>query len=272
MYDPTGSSAKSDGVESETGTLIEGLILALEAGTIDKDEVLKALNVKRQKGRKAPPLPEFTFEGSGITVNIRRMGPFTLDQIRLSLQREEGGKGPRPPMVEVNYGTKDQPDMRSEENPADPAYKEALAVFQKETTEKEGRKFIDTIVNHAVVCELGEEELEEIAHARAFLIGLGADADEVKAISDHEIYVKHVCVKSTGDLKLLQEAVIGESIPTEERIQAQEATFRGNVQEETPEILGRAPVGDELQQHTGLGVGSAVVGYIQEGGVRGPTS
>jgi len=244
MTSVTGSPRTVEGADAEpiAGSILTALTTALERGMISKEDVLKALGVKRQSGRQAPPLPTFLFKSSGIEVKIRKMGPFTLDEIRLSMQRSPDNKPPSPPRVQVNYGTSTDPQIEWEDNPADPQYKKDLVDWQAAQTEKEGRQFIDTIVRHAVVVELGEDELEEVRHTRAFLIGMGIDKENIAALSDHEVYVKHVCVKNTDDLQRLQSEVIGQSIPTEALVKAHEDTFPSPVQEKASEGLAGAPL------------------------------
>lgn len=209
----------SNGV-STADKLISALHVAIESGIVTPDEVIGIVKPK-QKGRKVTSLPEFTFPGSGITVRIRQLGPFTLDQINRQVREELNP--PDVPKVMVNYGTPEKADMHLEENPADPAYKEALAEYERKIEESGARKTIDTIIKHAVVVDV---DLDEVEAMREFLLDLEMPKEELDSISDHMIYVKHVCIKTTRDLQDLQKFVIGESVPTEERVQAHEDSFR----------------------------------------------
>jgi len=203
-----------------TDKLISALQVAIENGMLTTDQVMGSVKPK-QKGRKVQKLPEFTFPGSGITVRIRQLGPFTLDQINRQVREEI--EPPPVPKSMVNYGTPEKPDMHVEENPADPEYKKALAEYERKIEESGARETIDTIIKHAVVVEVDDDEVQAM---RDFLLDLGTPKNELDAISDHMIYVKHVCIKTAKDLQELQKFVIGESLPTEERVQAHEDSFR----------------------------------------------
>lgn len=211
-------AVQSNGITGER--IISALKVALETGILKEDDVTNVIKPK-QKGRKVTSLPEFTFPGSGITVKIRQLGPFTLDQINRQVREELNP--PDVPKVMVNYGTPEKADMHMEENPADPAYKEALAEYERKVEESGARKTIDTIIKHAVVVDVDQDEVEAM---REFLLDLEMSKEELDSTSDHMIYVKHVCIKTTRDLQDLQKFVIGESVPTEERVQAHEDSFR----------------------------------------------
>lgn len=213
----------------------------VEKGLLTREQVLSTV---KPKGRAAPPLPEFTFPDSGVTVSIRKMGPFTLDLVRTSLLEKH--QPPSPPMVEVNYGTEDKPEMKLEANPADPAYKEQLAAYEVEIAEKSGREVIEAIIENAVVVDV---DLEEVKSARVMLERLGTDPEEVVRMSDHAVYVKHVCIKSSKDLTQLQEVVLGESIPSEAAVRRHEDTFRGEVSREAATPVQSADVRNEIQYH-----------------------
>jgi len=194
-------------------------------GDISKSEVIKLF--PGSKGRSAPDLPEFTFPTSKITVGVRVMGPFTLDAISRRVRNEIDP--PRPPQTIVNYGTEDNPDWKTEENPADKEYKDALIKYEEEIGNTSARRMIDVIIENAVVVDYDEDEVRS---TRELLISLGVDRSEVDAMSDHSIYVKHSCIKSTKDLTDLQNFVMGQSVPTEALVKAHEDSFRGDVQGE----------------------------------------
>lgn len=242
--------------------VLEILKLALAEGVLSISDVLRAV---KPKGRATPELPEFVFPGSGITVKVRKLGPFTIEAISTaarSRREKEETPAPKPPLAQVNYGTPEEPDYRWEENPADPDYKRALAKHEEESGQAEGLAIADTIIRSAVVAELDETALQEISVMREFLVSIGTPAEIVEKMTDHEVYVKHVCIKSTKDLSSLQDFVIGESIPTEAVVQEEERSFKSDVPETTHRAVPNATVGDSLQNGTGLGVRGPVVGDI----------
>lgn len=220
--------------------ILSAVKAAVSAGLLTSEQVFKHLGV-RPKGRAARPLPEFTFPGSGVVVQIRRMGPFTLESVKMALAAEK--EIPKPPKVQVNYGTQDKPEYHWEENPADPKYAEELIKYQAELGEQTGRRVIDLIIKHAVEVD---PDPEEVRNTREFLIDLGTPAEDVERLSDKELYIKHVCIVSGLDLVALQQFVIGQSVPTEERIKAHEDSFRGNVSGQATEQVSGSTLRDEV--------------------------
>lgn len=242
--------------------MLKAITVFLNEGVITKRQVLDALKIK---GRSGPEYPDFTFPGSGITVKIRRLGPFTIDAIGVATRKRKKDTGPRPnpPMRQVNYAADDEPPRYEwEANLADPEYKRALAEWEMEAGREEAMSIIDTIIRNAVIVDLGEAELAEVGAARAFLRDIGVDEEELDKLTDHEIYVKHICIKATSDLNALQEYVIGESVPTEELIQEHEDSFKSDVQKTTHTPVPNAKVGGPAQNGVGLGTGNPVVGPI----------
>ena len=223
--------------------ILDMLSVAIDRNVITANQIISQVK-PRAKGRKVTDLPSFTFKGSGIEVKIRTLGPFTLDAISRSVREEI--QPPDVPRVMVNYGTSDKPDFKMEENPADPEYKKVLEEYERKIGEEGGRKTIDTIINHAVVAEIDEEEVQAM---RLFLLDLGVSKEELDRQTDHAIYIKHVCIKTANDLTDLQNFVIGQSVPTEERVKAHEDSFRGEVQGETNQEMHRSTVGNNSQHH-----------------------
>ena len=261
---PTGDApADADVGSVDPGErLLKAISIFVNEGVVTKRQVLDALKIK---GRSGPEYPDFTFPSTGITVKIRRLGPFTIDAIGVSSRKKKKQTSPRPepPRHQVNYAADNEPPRYEwEENPADPEYKRQLVQWEEETGREEAMSIIDTIIRNAVILDLGEAELTEVAAARSFLRDIGLDEEELAKITDHEIYVKHVCIKATSDLNLLQEYVIGESMPTEELIQEHEDSFKSGVQKTTHTPVPNATVGDKTQNGTGLGTGDSVVGPL----------
>lgn len=225
--------------------VLEMVRIAIDRKILTADEIVNKIKPIRQKGRNVVPLPTFTFPGSGISCQVRRLGPFTMDAISRQVRAER--HPPKPPIVMVNYGTEESPEWKTEENPADPNYKEALVEYERDIEEEGSRKIIDTIINHAIVVDI---DYDEVQNMRSFLLDLGVSREELDAMSDHSIYVKHICIKSGEDLKQLQSFVIGESVPTEARVVAHEDSFLGEVQGEATKELHSTNVGNNSQHHT----------------------
>lgn len=246
----------SDLKEVQSEQVLTMLQAALDRGIITKDQMFKAAKVKG--GRKPKDLPKFTFKGSGITVGVRKLGPFMIDTISRQLRDEV--KPPEVPKVIVNYGTEEKPDYRTEENEADPEYKEALREYEETIANSSGRRILDTIIDKAIVVE--EYDDEEIEATREFMEGLGVSKEELDAMSDHQIYVKYICIKISDDISDLQQFVLGESVPSEELVRKHEDSFRGNVSVQADTSVSGDSVGNQSQHIAGLGDGDTVVGSI----------
>lgn len=259
MTDQVSENAAEGVGQIDKDMLLRIIQAAVAQGKLTKAEVLKATGGK-SPGRGAKPLPEFTFPDSGYTVQIRRMGPFTLDKLRLAMA--EADKGPEPPKKQVYYGDKedpspDDPDWVWEANLADPEYKKAREEWEAGQNEQLGFKVIDNIIEHAVLIDVEPEELKA---ALDLMIGMGVPKEELDKMSDHTAFIKHVCIETGKDLSALQDFVLGRSIPSEARIQQHEAVFQREVQGTTHIPVPSTEVGSEIQHVAGLGIGYPVVG------------
>lgn len=173
-------------------------------------------------GRTPPPLEELTLS-SGVTVQIRKVSPFTQDAIRAKYP------APPPPMVENDYG---DGKIRREPNPADPDYLRALREHRLMAAEK----FTEAMFQLGVVVEV---DTEAVAAFRAEMQSLGIDLKE----SDHQIYVRHLAIRTDEDIDRLSRAIMRKSTPTEEAVQERLETFSGDVQRPRPDGDQSATVG-----------------------------
>lgn len=229
QHSDANNSSSGDAGHLDAAKALKLIQHAVSTGLLSKAEVIRAAG---GKGRQVAELPEFTFKGSGIAVGVRKLGPFTIDELRLALSRET--KPPEPPVVRVYYGEAedpkpDDPDWKEEYNEADPKYREDMAAYEAEQTEKLGRRVIDTIIEFAVEAF---PDKDEVARTRAFLHKMGVPQEKIDQLSDHDVWVKHVCIKTQEDLTDLQNFVLGRSIPSEQHVQAHVDTFQRDVQEE----------------------------------------
>lgn len=151
-----------------------------------------------------------TLKGSGITVNIKKVSPLLVLQLRRDFPP------PRPPMNEVDYG-----DGRKvwEENAADPRYLAALQDYENESEQRLRRlimlRGVDVAVDHEAVQELRDFWLDEYGGM------LPAD--------DKEVYLSYIVVGDDQDLEDLITAVLRRSQPTAETINQAVQTFQTQV-------------------------------------------
>lgn len=181
--------------------------------------------------RKVPPLPEFTFPTSGITVRTHRLGPWTQEDIRKSVRKKF--PPPTPPSGKTLVGD----DLEIEEtNFADPDYRTRYQAWQTASSMRAATKLMEIIVEDCIVYDAADIDPEHIAFERRIAQRAASDdpirQKEILEMTDREIFVRYVCLKSDQDLMALQEHVLGISQPTPEAVQAHIETFPSDVQGE----------------------------------------
>lgn len=184
----------------------------------------------RVKGREAPPetLYDFTFAGTGRTVQIRKLSALIRDEVRRQVKRSPGFEEPQPPMVEVDYG---EGKIRQPHR-GHPVYQELLSDWNTRVTQEAADRLERLVIQRAVVCEVDEQAVAEI---RAAMAAADTPLDEY---DDHHVYVAFLCVGPQQDYNELLAAVFNRSLPSREAVQAHIDSFRG-------EVRGQEPVGSE---------------------------
>lgn len=200
----------------------------------DETEIEVPRTNGHQKGRKVPELPTYTFAVTGVEVKIRRLGPFTMDEIRKSLKKQR--KPPEVPTVVVEVG--DARVRLSEPNPGDPDYRRAVEEYNLWISTTIGEKMMDLMVNYCILCTVEEDIVTE---KRALLAMIDPTINE--EYSDREVYVQHYLLGTTDELESVQNFILGRSMPTEEAVQEHIDTFPGDVQGETPVRSPGTPIG-----------------------------
>lgn len=181
--------------------------------------IMEHVNGHRQVGRVAPPLPEHTFKDSGITIRIRKVGPTTQQRLAQALMRDM----PDPPVPVV------ETEMGREENPADPQWIAACeGIETKRRAELTQRLMLIAALEAEVVID--DQARADIARKRRnlHLIGIPDDANPELTPEEQEkvFYVLHVAAATPEDLGEFSQAVLRRSVPTEEAVQSQIATFQ----------------------------------------------
>lgn len=239
-------------VPGEIPTVLDALARAKEAmasGTLPPERLIALIgsaSKRRSQGRKAPDLPEFTFPDSGITVRVRRIGPWTIDQISQSMRQLR--RPPAIPTVDVPDQYDDIGNVRSyrkEPNDADPQYKMDVKEYEAWVQTAAGYRLLDVIVSSCVVINKDDMDLEEIAsHRRALILaGPGDDDDavlaerhrkKVEAMPDEEVFIRCVCMSTNEDMTSLQQFVTSRSMPTAQEVDEQVQNFQSDVQRPAP--------------------------------------
>jgi hypothetical protein len=172
------------------------------------------------KGREAPPelLHPFTFQGTGRTVQIRKLSGLIRDEARRQARRNPADPEPQPPIFEVDYGegTVKQP------NPGHPLYVELHAAWERRVADAASERLINIAIRRGVVCEIDQEAVKQV---KADMAAASMPLDEY---DDHYIFVAYVCCGPYADWNELLKALFDRAGPTEAVIAAHEESFRGN--------------------------------------------
>ena len=177
-----------------------------------------------QRGRVVAPLPEHTFKDSGITIKIRKVGPTT--QQRLAQQIMRDNPEPPIPIVETEIGP--------EPNAADPAYLQDRADWDKQTRKELGDRLMLAAALEAEVT-IDDQAKADIVRKRRNLKLIGIPYDDNPDLTPEEnekvFYILHVAAATPEDLGEFSQAVLRRSVPTEEAVQSQIATFQRDLPE-----------------------------------------
>jgi hypothetical protein len=242
-----GESNELGGSDTVVPTVLEALTRAKEAmaiGTITPERLIATIDAssKRQRGRKVPALPEFEFPDSGYAVRVRKLGPWTMDQIRQSMRKIR--KEPQVPVRKVPDMYDDSGNVtswRNETNDADPEYKQDVKDYEAWLAEAAGYRLLDVIIASCVVVDTDDIDKKEVeAHRRALLKAGPSDDDNVelaekhrrmvKEIPDEEIFIRCICITTNKDMTGLQEFVTSRSMPTIAEVDEQVDNFPSDVQ------------------------------------------
>jgi hypothetical protein len=173
-------------------------------------------------GRAVPALPQHTFKDSGITIAIRKVGPATQQRIAMKIMQED--PEPKPPMVKTELG--------EELNPADPAYEYDLRDWQMRTSRLLNDQLMTLAALEAEV-EIDDAAREDIRRRQRHLKAVGLSWEPNPELTEEEnervFYILHIACATTDDLAEFGKAITQRSVPTEEAVQRQLATFPGDV-------------------------------------------
>jgi hypothetical protein len=176
----------------------------------------------RVKGREAPPerLEEFTFQGTGRTVQIRKLSALIRDEVRRQVKKAPGFEEPHPPIFLVDYG---DDNKIKQANRAHPIYQELLSEWTARINQEAGDRLADLVIKRGVVCEIDHAAVQDI---RAAMAAADTPLDDY---DDHYVYVAFVCIGPQADYTELLAAVFNRTIPSREAVQAHIDSFPGAV-------------------------------------------
>ena len=177
--------------------------------------------VERQRGRAAPPehLEDFTFQGTGRTVQVRKISTLIRDEVRRQVRRDPRFAEPEPPQQEVDYG-----DGKIKiAHRGHPVYVQLLAEWHDRMKTEVSERLIGLVIRRGVVCEVDHAAVDQV---RADLAEQKIDTG---ALDDHYVYVAFICVGPYEDYTDLLSAVFERSTPAEAAVKAHIDSFRGDI-------------------------------------------
>ncbi len=184
--------------------------------------IMEHVHTNGQRGRIAPALPQHTFQDTGITIGIRKVSPSTQQSIAQQIMRDI--PEPAIPIAETELG--------KEPNPADPAYIAAKAEWDQ-TTRGELTRRIMLIAALEAEVEIDERARTDMARRKRSLQAAKTpyqdDPDLTLEENERVFYVLHIAAGTPEDLSEFGNVVLRRSVPTEEAVQAQIATFQRDI-------------------------------------------
>ena len=186
--------------------------------------IMEHVNGHGQRGRIAPALPQHTFKDTGITIGIRKVGPSTQQSIAQAIMRDM----PEPPIPVI------ETELGPEQNAADPAYIAAKAEWSQKTRAELTRRIMLIAALEADVT-IDDRAREDSARRRRSLrlakTPYDDDPDLTPEENERVFYVLHVAAGTPEDLGEFGDVVLRRSVPTEEAVQSQIATFQRDLSE-----------------------------------------
>lgn len=155
-------------------------------------------------------MTKITLPDSGITLEIDRVPPFLLSDIRAEIL--DRLPRPKPPVYKVRLGV--DGIETNEENKSDPDYQAELQQFRI----AQGRAFIEALVQVSTKCEVDAERVRRIRE--------WAGENNSLPKSDLVLYVTRVALETAADVEFFKNAVQGLSQPTEKAIEQSLNSFR----------------------------------------------
>jgi len=182
-------------------------------------------DTSRPRGRKVPALPEY-HTTAGYAVACRRVSPDTPARLTVAAMRDLAERKPAVPTQRVTIGVDPRTQAPIEQDipvPTDPAYLEAFAGWEREVRRATAQKLRQLLEEYALVTP---PDVEAVAALRSLHATLG---DPLDGESDRQVWLWRIVAPTSADQAGLMAFVLGRSQPSQEAIQAQKDTFRGDV-------------------------------------------
>lgn len=168
---------------------------------------------------------------TGYTLQYRTLAPETLPRLEAAARLALAEAKPPIPTQRLPTG----PDEWKEvENPHDEQYQVALETWEALVQEEQGRRFLTICEDYALIYEIDQEEVEAFKAVSA-AIGDSSLAE----MTDKQIFLWRIVLPTPDDQFALYGKLFGGL--TEEAIQAQKASFLGQLQGQATAGSARAP-------------------------------
>lgn len=184
--------------------------------------------VVRQRGRAVPAAMTYTFKDTGITVQMHRISPMTLQHLNAAILKEckalpadHAHVYPKPPVQMVAVGGGEPiPQVHDE----DPDYLKALAEWQAWSAGETSDRMIRMMaIDYLIVDD--NEIRPRVEQVRRMLRREGVPLDEPEGDDytqedrNRIVYLRHVCLGSSDDLREFSLFLSQRTQPSEEAIQ-----------------------------------------------------
>ena len=180
------------------------------------------------KGRTVPALPTHMFKDSGITTELRKLSPSTLQDLTRAITKEwersddPKKRKPKAPIIEA--------DGIVEENEADPEYQKQLHDWTQRLQAEINSRVLDFAAVYSVEVTIDHDALKRLRETHV-MMGLPIEEDDKLSqdVRDKLLYVTRVCIATADDMQEFANAVFNRIAPSEEDVQAHIDTFPGDV-------------------------------------------
>lgn len=186
------------------------------------NKLTKSTTTSAADGQRVGARPSFT-SSAGYRIRYRHLSPETLPRLEAAARLALAERKPPIPTqrMEVAPG-----EWREVENPHDSAYQEALEQWAALVEQDQGQRFLTLCEQYALIYEI---DAEEVAALRAVHQVIGDPLDD---LNDAQVFLWKIALPTPEDQMTLYSKLFGGL--TEEAIQAQKASFLGQLQGTAP--------------------------------------
>lgn len=169
-------------------------------------------------GKREKALPSFVTD-TGYRIHYRQLSPETMPRLTAAAKLALLDTQPTMPTTRQEVGPG---EFRDVDNPHDEAYQAAMEAWTAAVEAEAGARFLKLCEDYALIYEI---DAEEVALLRAVHQTIGDPLDD---LSDTQVFLWRIALPAPDDQLTIYAKLFGGL--TEEAIQAQKASFLGNLQ------------------------------------------